>query len=115
MKDGVPQPEAFPTGAEKPEVLRRLGDNMREKLDGDGAQRFATGRYFQEHLWISVSGVLLNSRHMWCRGTRAIGLAHSVLTLAEGLLEGFCDVCGFELGCQLLHCSVTIWEHRGKD
>lgn len=117
MEDGVPKPEAFLAGAESPEVLCCLGDNMGKKLDGDGAQWLAVTCHFEEHPGVSVSGVFLNSGHLGRGDTRGVSfsLACAALTLSEGLLEGFSYFRGFELGCQLLHYTVAVWEDRGKD
>lgn len=111
VEDGVPESETFLSGAESSEVFRCLGDNMGEKLYGDGAQRFPVGRHFEEYPGVSVSGVLLDSGHLR-RGARGVaaGLAHSALTSAESLLEGFGYLGGFELGCELLHHAIAIWK-----
>uniref|UniRef100_A0A8D3A3M3 Uncharacterized protein n=1 Tax=Scophthalmus maximus TaxID=52904 RepID=A0A8D3A3M3_SCOMX len=61
VEDGVSQSEAFLSGAEGPEVFCRLGHNVGEELDGDGAQCLAVGGHVEEHPWITVSGMLLNS------------------------------------------------------
>lgn len=110
MEDGVPQPEAFLTSAESSEVLCSFGYNMGEQLYSDCAQRLAISCQLEEHLWVSVSGVLLNSGHLWRAQRRSItiNLAHPVLTLAEGLFEGFGYFRGFELGRQLLNHTFTI-------
>ena len=114
MEDGVAEAEAFLSGAESPEVLRRLGDDVREELDGQCAQRLSVGRHREEHPGVGVSGVLLNSGHLWRRVERGVAfcLARAALTLAEGLLEGFHYFRGLELGRQLLHYTVTICEIR---
>lgn len=65
MEDGVPKPKAFLASTESPEVLRCLGDYMGEKLYGDSAQWLAIACHFEEHLGVSVFGVLLNSGHLW--------------------------------------------------
>lgn len=112
VEDGVPESKPFFSGAENSEVFCRLGDNMGEKLYGDRAQRFPVGRHFEEYSGVSVSGVLLNSGHLR-RGTWGVaaGLAHAALTSAESFLEGFGYLSGFELGCELLHHTVAIWEN----
>lgn len=68
MEDGVLQPEAFLSGAQSSEVLCCLGNDVREQLDGNGSQRFTVGCHSEEHQWIGVSGVLLDSGHVRSRG-----------------------------------------------
>lgn len=65
MEDGVPKPKASVAGTECPEVFCGLRDNMGEKLYGDLAQCLAVGCHAEEHLWVTVSGVLLNSGQLW--------------------------------------------------
>lgn len=65
VKDGVLKAEAFLAGAEGSEVLSSLGNNVGEKLYGDGAQRLAVNSYFEEHLWVGLPRVLLDSGHLW--------------------------------------------------
>lgn len=116
VEDWVPKSETFLSGTESPEVFCCLGDNMGEKLDSDSAKCLPIGCHFEENPGVSVSGVLLNSGHLWCEGTWGIatGLVHAALTSAESLLEGLGYLSGFELGCQLLHYTVAIWKNRKK-
>lgn len=69
VEDGVLQPKAVLASAESPEVLCSLGNNVGEKLYGDGAQWLVISRHFEEHLWVSLSGVFLDSGHLWRQDT----------------------------------------------
>uniref|UniRef100_A0A3P9K3C0 Uncharacterized protein n=1 Tax=Oryzias latipes TaxID=8090 RepID=A0A3P9K3C0_ORYLA len=64
VKDGVLKAKAFLAGAEGSEVLSSLGNNVGEKLYGDGAERLVISSYFEEHLWVGLSRVLLDSGHL---------------------------------------------------
>lgn len=116
MEDGGLQPQALLPGAEGPEVLCRLRDDVGEKLHGDGAQQLVIGGHVEEHQGVRVSGVLLDSGHLRRGDTRhvAFRLGRAALALAEGLLEGFGYLGGFELGRQLLHCAVAVLKNRRR-
>lgn len=116
MKDGVPKSKAFLPGAQSPEVCSRLGDDVREKLDGDGAQSFPVGGHREENPRVAVSGVLLNSGHLRRGGARGVAaaLAHAALTRAESLLERLCDLGCFELGGELLHDAFAVWKCKER-
>lgn len=111
VKDGVLKAKTSLSSTENPEVLRRLGDNMREQLDGDGTKWFLVGCYFEEHPWVGLSGVLLDPGHLMYGGARGVatGEVHVLLTSTEDFLEGFSDVCAFKFSCQLLHNTVALW------
>uniref|UniRef100_A0A3Q3H1X8 Uncharacterized protein n=1 Tax=Labrus bergylta TaxID=56723 RepID=A0A3Q3H1X8_9LABR len=64
MEDGSPKAKPFLASAESPEVFSRLGDNMGKELYVDCAKWLAISFHFEENLWVSVSGVLLNSGHL---------------------------------------------------
>lgn len=110
VEDGVFKSKTSVAGTQNPEVLCSFGDNMCEQLYGDGAKQFIIGCHFEEHPWVTVSGVLLDSGHLMCGGTRGIGTgeAHVLLTSTKGFLEGFSNLCGFKFRCQLLHNTVAL-------
>lgn len=84
---------------------------MGEEFDGHDAQLFSVSCHFKKHPWISVSGVLLDSGHLWREDAGAVvaGLSYSALAFAEDLLEGLGYLGGFELGRQLLHRALALW------
>lgn len=116
MEDGVLQSETFLSSAQSPEVLCSLGNNMWEQLNGDVAQWFIISGHFEEHQRVSVFGVLLDSGHVWHWGRRSVvtGLLEAILTFTEGLLKRLCYLGCFELGCQLLHHTFTVWGKKKK-
>lgn len=116
MENGVLKSKTSLPSTENPEVLSSLGDDMREQLNGDDPKRFIVGCHFEEHPWVRVSGVLLDSGHLMCGGTLGIttGEVHVLLASTEGFLEGFSDLCGFKFSRKLLDNTVALWCKQTK-
>uniref|UniRef100_A0A8C5DV71 Uncharacterized protein n=1 Tax=Gouania willdenowi TaxID=441366 RepID=A0A8C5DV71_GOUWI len=69
VEDGALQSEAFLPRAERSKVLRRLRGDVGEELDDNGSQWLFVCAHFEEHLWVGVSRVLLDSGDLRCTHT----------------------------------------------